>query len=1297
VWIFNSFFYLYASFANNLLILDMTRTLRYLLLFILTGIAGSAIAQEIAGTVADDKKEPLINATVQVFQGGILKGGTVTDYDGNFSIKPLEPGYYDVIALYNGYDSMKITNVIVVPGERTTQNFTMQRHVAGLANVVIVAYKKPLVDKDKPDAKIFTKDEIAQVPTNQVADVVALTPGVYQSQRGSDVSIGGARSTGTTYMIDGVMVQSTVGIDMAQGSIDELEVISSGIPARYGDVSGGIVNLTTRGVAQKLTGDVRLQHSIDGYNNNLASFSVAGPLLKKGEKGHKKPVLGFSFSGDYYDDHDRYPQYYNAYETKPGVLSQLQQSPLHATTDASGNPVFYPSSDFISASQLQQVKITPFDEVKEVRLGGKLDYQLTDNMHIIAGGTFDYTKQDLYNRGYSLFAPDASGIQNTYSGRAYVRFTQKFGKINDTSAKHSIISNAYYEVQGDYQKLYQSVMDPKFKTNIFQYEYVGKFKETYEPIYFQNAADSLSGKTATVLQFTAPIDMAYQRDPQNRNPLLENYTSQLYNYFNNAPGTFQNYQQVQAKGGMMNGDEPLLTYGLFYSPGESLSYYTKFNSDQYSFSVDASFDLLLGKTKHAIEFGMYYQQRIERTYTAQENGGVGTYSLWYLARSLVSSIDNGGLVLDKTHPIFVINGQKYNYSQGTSATGDKFDIFTDANGNVKNVIPGPNDTVFYNYKNISNSTFDQNLRKELHLNSTTNINIDTLDPSKLSLGLFTADELLAQGQSFVNYQGYTYTGGTQSGAVNFNDFWTQKDANGNYTRPLAPFSPNYVAGYIQDVFNYKDLHFNVGVRIDRYSANTKVLKDPYSLYAENTVSQVSGADNVLNGGKHPGNIGGNYVVYVDNYNSPTPSIVGYRNGNNWYDAYGNYINNPQTLTNYTGGRDPQPYLNIHDTANIQSNTFNPNNSFTDYTPKVTLQPRLSFSFPISDVADFYAHYDIYSQRPTSNIDATALTYYYLQNNANLIINNPNLTPQKTFDYEVGFQQKLSDHSALTLSAFYTERKDMITIVPELFAYPTTYYSYGNRDFSSTKGTKLYYDLRATNHLRMGISYTLQFAEGTGSDPTSTNSGGSVQISPNGLLQSFIEAGLPNLRYVMPLNIDSRHNIAADIDYRYKYGEGPVVSGQHVLQNAGIHFVAKARSGEPYTRYAEAAGNTVIGGVNGSRLPWHYGLDMRIDKDFALQFGPKKKDAPEGIKPKRPLSLKAILQVNNLLNTRDILSVYGYTGKPNDNGYLASPYGQQFVPQQVNPSSYTTLYTISENSPYNYNYARTISFALEFNF
>jgi len=89
--------------------------------------------------------------------------------------------------------------------------------------------------------------------------------------------------------------------------------------------------------------------------------------------------------------------------------------------------------------------------------------------------------------------------------------------------------------------------------------------------------------------------------------------------------------------------------------------------------------------------------------------------------------------------------------------------------------------------------------------------------------------------------------------------------------------------------------------------------------------------------------------------------------------------------------------------------------------------------------------------------------------------------------------------------------------------------------------------------------------------------------------------------------------------------------------------------------------------------------------------------PDGVKAKKIKKVSAFVYVNNLLNTREILGVYGYTGRPDDNGYLSSSYGKQFVPQQIDPQAYSDLYRILYNSPGNLNYARTINFGLEYNF
>jgi hypothetical protein len=612
------------------------------------------------------------------------------------------------------------------------------------------------------------------------------------------------------------------------------------------------------------------------------------------------------------------------------------------------------------------------------------------------------------------------------------------------------------------------------------------------------------------------------------------------------------------------------------------------------------------------------------------------------------------------------------------------------------------DTVTYNRLVVDTlqSRFDYNLRTKLGLpvHGTDYINIDNIDPSKLSVNMFSADELINQGKPAVSYYGYDYTGNRINGQVNFNDWFTQKDANGDYTRQIGAFRPNYIAGYIMDKFELpNNALFHLGLRIDRYDANTKVLKDPYSIYETNTVAH-SIAVNTKNGGKTPDNITGDYIPYVNDNSSPTPTILGYRNGEDWYDANGKPINDPTLIKE---GNDPQPELLRNNSTGTRALTmkdaaYDPNTSFTDYTPQINIMPRISYTFPIADKAMFYAHYDVIVQRPksVSEIYATPADYYYINQNSNSIISNPNLKPEKLYDYELGFQQELTRHSAITLNAFYKERKDMIQTRPYLYAFPNTYYTFGNRDFSTTKGFILKYDLRRINHISMLLSYTLQFAEGTGSSSTSSNGGDANYVSNGGLMQTLIAASLPNLRFGLPLNIDSRHNFTANIDYRYEDGEGPELFGRHIFEKAGINFVFRTRSGEPYTRVAQPNSTSVVGSAMGSRLPWHYMMDIRVDKEFNLPFS---KHLSVNGKSTSRYSLIGYVYVTNLLNTKDILGVYGFTGRPDDNGFLTTAQGIQEASIKISPNSYKDLYSLSNQYPGYLNNPRRINFGLQFNF
>ena len=112
----------------------------------------------------DEHKDPMPSAVIQVYQNGILKGGGVSDYDGMYSIKPLNSGNYDILVLYTGYDSIAIKDVIVKPEMTTTLNFSMPRPL-GRKLIMFGGISRTYIDpRQEPGRRVYTREEINQMP-----------------------------------------------------------------------------------------------------------------------------------------------------------------------------------------------------------------------------------------------------------------------------------------------------------------------------------------------------------------------------------------------------------------------------------------------------------------------------------------------------------------------------------------------------------------------------------------------------------------------------------------------------------------------------------------------------------------------------------------------------------------------------------------------------------------------------------------------------------------------------------------------------------------------------------------------------------------------------------------------------------------------------------------------------------------------------------------------------------------------------------------------------------------------------
>jgi hypothetical protein len=228
-------------------------------------------------------------------------------------------------------------------------------------------------------------------------------------------------------------------------------------------------------------------------------------------------------------------------------------------------------------------------------------------------------------------------------------------------------------------------------------------------------------------------------------------------------------------------------------------------------------------------------------------------------------------------------------------------------------------------------------------------------------------------------------------------------------------------------------------------------------------------------------------------------------------------------------------------------------------------------------------------------------------------------------------------------------------------------------------------MRRTGNVRLNANYTLHNADGTGSTTETA--------------LALINAGLPNLRTITPLNYDQRHRIVLNVDYRYGGGDdynGPMFKGKQVLANTGMNFITNLGSGTPYTAQTIATPITgeispsTEGSLNGSRLPWQVTLNMNIDKSWALKFGGDDKKGGEAF-------VNAYLWISNVLNIQNITGVYRFTGTPDDDGYLAAAQYQPQINGKNDPDAFRNYYGMYVDNPFNYGVPRTIRLGVKLDF
>lgn len=240
------------------------------------------------GYVRDAKtEEPLIGATVKL-EGTEL--GAVTNLEGYYEIKNIEPQSYTVTASFVGYKNSSKFNVTVRSGGIPNVNFELTENVEQLEGVTVRA--NPFIKNQETPLSIqkLSREEIATYPggNNDIAKVAQSLPGVSGSVGGfrNDIIIRGGAPNENVYYLDGIEIpninhfstQGSAGGPVGLLNVSFFEGVtlsSSAFASQYDNVLSGVLQFDQRdGNNREFKNNFRLSSS-------EAAVTTEGPLFKK--------------------------------------------------------------------------------------------------------------------------------------------------------------------------------------------------------------------------------------------------------------------------------------------------------------------------------------------------------------------------------------------------------------------------------------------------------------------------------------------------------------------------------------------------------------------------------------------------------------------------------------------------------------------------------------------------------------------------------------------------------------------------------------------------------------------------------------------------------------------------------------------------------------------------------------------------------------------------------------------------------------------------------------------------------
>ncbi len=518
--------------------------------------------------------EPLPFVNVVLFLNGNQVTGGTTDFDGEYTIKPINPGSYDALFSFVGYTPKRVTGVKVTANKIQFVNATLGAGVM-MDEAEVIEYTVPLIDRDGgASGGTVTREDIEKLPGRDALAVATTVAGVGTTGTGGGVSIRGARTSSTWYYIDGVKVRGSSALP--KSAIEEVSVITGGIPANIGDVTGGVISISLRNSSSKWFGGAEVISSglplgddqsvgLDKYGYNLAEATISGPIaFAKNEDGsrgrplarplpHRQLHLQLRWAADVW-----WPEPHEGERCAPAAHCQI---PLRQNIDLSTgdiNGALY-NADFLTPDAFEAAPTRLNAANTSAQLVAKIDVNTSETVSLTFGGTGLFNRGHNFSYANSLMNWENNSLSTNLNWRAYAKFAQRFQA--EEGEDEGGLSNVFYQIMVDFTQNTGRTEDDTHGDDLMKYGHLGRFN-----VYQQNSYQYDAG--ADVFRHVGWEDTAVYFNPSAFNPELAAITQQYFNLFDRHPyspfldGPYDNLLTVQ-NNALLNGQGAPSTYGLW--------------------------------------------------------------------------------------------------------------------------------------------------------------------------------------------------------------------------------------------------------------------------------------------------------------------------------------------------------------------------------------------------------------------------------------------------------------------------------------------------------------------------------------------------------------------------------------------------------------------------------------------------------------------------------------------------------------------------------------------------------------